>query len=393
MRQPLRLLLPLCLLLCACERKVQESPRQTSGGSSGAQGASGSGPILLGSVGSLTGPEATFGVTVRDGIALAVEEANAQGGVKGRPLAVRFYDSQGKPEESSAAVTRLISQDHVSVILGEVSSSNSLVIADAAQAAHVPMVTPAATHPDVTKKGDYIFRVCFIDPFQGEVMAKFARENLKLSRVAILQDDKNAYSLGLARVFDEAFRRLGGEVVARASYQKGDTDFRAPLTQLRKARPEALYVPGFYSEVGVIARQARELGFTEPLLGGDGWESDHLLELAGNALEGSYYSAHYALDNPAPALQRFVAAYRKRYGVVPEAGAALGYDAARVAIAALSRAPSLDGPAVRDALASTRNFVGAAGTLSLDANRNAVKPAVILEVEGTRRRFVTTVAP
>jgi branched-chain amino acid transport system substrate-binding protein len=344
-------------------------------------------------VGSLTGPEATFGVTVRDGIALAVEEANARGGVKGRPLAVRFYDSQGKPEEAASAVTRLISQERVSVILGEVSSSNSLVIADAAQAAQVPMVTPAATHPDVTKKGDYIFRVCFIDPFQGKVMAKFARETLKLSRVGLLQDAKNAYSLGLAGVFVEEFERLGGKVVARESYAKGDTDFRAPLTQLRRARPEALYVPGFYSEVGIIARQARELGFTEPLLGGDGWESDHLLELAGSSLEGSYYSAHYALDNPAPALQRFVAAYRQRYGRAPEAGAALGYDAARVAIAALGRARSLSGPDVRDALAQTKDFVGAAGTLSLDAQRNAVKPAVILRIEDGRRRFVTTVAP
>ena len=382
----------LCLLLAAgCERKGPEgapAAAPVSGDAASAQG-----PILLGSVGSLTGAEATFGVTVRDGVALAVEEANARGGVKGRPLAVRFYDSQGKPEEAASAVTRLISQDRVSVIIGEVSSSNSLVIADAAQAAHVPMVTPAATHPDVTKKGDYVFRVCFIDPFQGRVMAKFAREHLKLSRVAVLQDDKNAYSLGLARVFVEEFGRLGGEVVARASYAKGDTDFRAPLTQLRRAKPEALYVPGFYSEVGVIARQARELGFTEPLLGGDGWESDQLLELAGSALEGSYYSAHYALDNPAPALQRFVAAYRTRYGKPPEAGAALGYDAARVAIAALARAPSLEGPAVRDALARTRDFVGAAGTLSLDAERNAVKPAVILRVEGGRRRFVTTVAP
>ncbi len=383
-------LLPLWLLLAGCERKQEaaarpEQAREAAG--------SASGPLLLGSVGSLTGPEATFGVTVRDGIALAVEEANAQGGVKGRPLAVRFYDSQGKPEEAASAVTRLISQDKVAVILGEVSSPNSLVIADSAQAAQVPMVTPAATHPDVTKKGDYIFRVCFIDPFQGKVMAKFARETLKLSHVGLLQDVKNAYSLGLARVFVEEFERLGGKVVARESYSKGDTDFRAPLTQLRRAKPEALYVPGFYSDVGVIARQARELGFTGPLLGGDGWESDHLLELAGAALDGSYYSAHYALDNPAPALQRFVRAFQKRYGRAPEVGAALGYDAARVAIAALGRARSSSGPDVRDALAQTRDFAGAAGTLSLDAERNAVKPAVILRIENNRRRFVTTVAP
>jgi len=382
-------LLPLWLLLGACERRAEPAAQPQQPAAPQAQ----QGPILLGSVGSLTGPEATFGVTVRDGIALAVEEANARGGVKGRPLAVRFYDSQGKPEEAASAVTRLISQERVSVILGEVSSSNSLVIADAAQAARVPMVTPAATHPDVTKKGDYIFRVCFIDPFQGKVMAKFARETLKLGRVALLQDQKNAYSLGLAGVFVQEFERLGGEVVARESYAKGDTDFRAPLTQLRRARPEALYVPGFYGEVGIIARQARELGFTVPLLGGDGWESDHLLELAGNSLDGSYYSAHYALDNPAPALQRFVAAYRKRYGRVPEAGAALGYDAAKVAIAALQRSRSLAGPDVRDALASTRDFEGAAGTLSLDAQRNAVKPAVILRIGDGRRSFVTTVLP
>jgi branched-chain amino acid transport system substrate-binding protein len=364
----------------ACERKA--SPSQEKG------------PIVIGSIGSLTGPEATFGTQVRDGIQLAVEEVNAAGGVKGRRVELLAYDTQGKLEESVSAAQRMLSKDRVTAILGDVSSTPSLAIAELAQAAQTPMVTPSSTHPDITRKGDYIFRVCFIDPFQGLVMARFVRGHLKLERISLLQDVKSAYSLGLSEAFTKAFIRLGGTIVSVETYSKGDTDFRSPLLKVKKDKPQALYLPGFYSEVGLIARQAREVGLTIPLLGGDGWDSEHLFELAGDAaLEGSYQTTHYSPDHPTPELQRAAPLYRARYGREFDAAAVLGYDAARVVLAAIQRAESLTGPAIRDAIAKTKDFPGISGNLTLDAERNPVKPAVIVQIRGGKRQFVTAVTP
>jgi branched-chain amino acid transport system substrate-binding protein len=394
------LLAAFALFAAACEKKTQPAPsgEGTQGGQAAQPATTGGAPggsdtILLGEVGSLTGAQATFGVSTRNGIELALKEANAAGGVKGKKLAVRVYDDQGKPEEAAQAVTRLITQDKVVLILGEVASSNSLAMAEKAQTAGVPMITPSSTNPKVTEKGDYIFRVCFIDPFQGAVMARFARENLKADQVAILQDNKSAYSIGLTEVFQRTFAQLGGKVTATESYSQGDTDFRAQLTAIKKAKPQAIYVPGYYSDVGVIARQARELGLTVPLMGGDGWDSEKLFELAGNALVGSYFSNHYSPDNPDPKTQKFIADYKAAYGGVPDALAALGYDAAKVAIAAIEKAKDLSGPAIREAIAQTKDFPGVAGTVSLDKNRNAVKSAVILKVGDGKTEFVTTINP
>ncbi|MFY0525592.1 ABC transporter substrate-binding protein [Archangium gephyra] len=390
------LLAALTVLLAACEKKVPPAPSSQpptpAAASTGATPAN-SDTILLGQVGSLTGSEATFGVSARNGIALAIAEANAAGGVKGKKLEVRVYDSQGKPEEAAQAATRLITQDKVAVILGEAASTNSMAMADKAQAAGVPMITPSSTNPAVTKKGDYIFRVCFIDPFQGYVMAKFARDHLKLNRVAVLQDNKSAYSVGLTDVFSRKFSEMGGNLVATESYSKGDTDFRAQLTALKQRKPEALFVPGYYTDVGIIARQARELGLMVPLLGGDGWESDKLFELGGTAIEGSYYSNHYSVDNPDPKVQEFITKYKEAHGAVPDSVAALAYDAAWLAIDAMKRAPDLSGKAIRDAIAATKDFPGVAGTINLDRNRDAVKQAVILEVQDGKTKFVTTVKP
>jgi branched-chain amino acid transport system substrate-binding protein len=399
MRRPVvpLLLAALTVLAAACEKKAQPAPAPTPATTPAAATTGGtpgdSDTLLLGQVGSLTGSEATFGISGRNGIALAIEEANAQGGVKGKKLAVRVYDSQGKPEEAAQAATRLISQDKVLVLLGEAASSNSLAMADKAQAAGVPMITPSSTNPAVTKKGNYIFRVCFIDPFQGYVMAKFARDHLKLNRVAVLQDNKSAYSVGLTDVFSRKFSEMGGAIASSESYSKGDTDFRAQLTALKKVKPDGLFVPGYYTDVGIIARQARELGLTVPLLGGDGWESDKLFELGGEAIEGSYYSNHYSVDNPDARVQGFIAKYKAAYGGVPDSVAALAYDAAWLAIDAMKRAPDLKGSSIRDAIASTKNFPGVAGTINLDQNRDAVKQAVILKVEGGKTKFVTTIEP
>jgi branched-chain amino acid transport system substrate-binding protein len=405
------LLATLALMVAGCEKKTQPaSPETDPSQQTTAQGQGGTAPttpptadtpptpaagdtLLLGVATSLTGGQATFGVSTRNGIQMAIKQANDAGGVKGKKLEVRVYDNQGKPEEAAQAVTRLINQDKVTIILGDVASSNSLAMAEKAQAAGVPMITPSSTNPAVTEKGDFIFRVCFIDPFQGFVMAKFARENLKLSKVAVLQDNKSAYSIGLTDVFTRKFTEMGGKVTGVESYSQGDTDYRAQLTSIKRTQPEAIYVPGYYSEVGVIARQARELGLKVPLLGGDGWDSEKLYELGGSAIQGSYFSNHYSPDNPDPRIQKFVSDYKAANGGVPDALAALAYDAANVAVDALKRAPDTSGKAIRDALAETKGFPGIAGAITLDEKRNAVKPAVVLKVGDGKSEYVTTVNP
>ncbi len=386
--------LALLLALAACEKK---KPAEGAAAPAAPAVQAAGGQVLLGHVGSMTGNEATFGDSTDKGIRLAVDEQNAKGGVKGRQLAVKTYDDQGKQEEASLVTTRLVTDDKVSVILGEVASKRSLAMASIADKHMVPMVTPSSTNPKVTKDGDkvrpYVFRVCFIDPFQGTVMAKFARETLKLQKVAVLRDVGNDYSVGLADYFLVKFKELGGEIVDDQSYKAGDSDFKAQLTAIKRKKPEAIYVPGYYTEVALIARQTRELGLSVPLMGGDGWDSAKLYEIARGALEGSYFSNHYSPDDPSLRIVEFVKKYQARHGAVPDSLAAQGYDAARVAIEAMERAPDLSGPAIRDALAATKGFAGVTGIITIDADHNAVKPAVVLKVEGNAGKFVATVQP
>jgi len=353
--------------------------------------------VLVGHVGSMTGSEATFGQSTDNGIRLAAEQWNAKGGVKGKPIDVKTYDSQGKPEEAAVAATRLLVNDKVNVLLGEVASSRSLAMAPAADDRQVPMITPSSTNPRVTKEGGkvrpFVFRVCFIDPFQGTVMAKFARDNLKVTKVAILRDVGNDYSVGLADFFQDKFRYLGGEIVTDQSYKAGDQDFKAQLTAIKNKSPEAIYVPGYYTDVALIARQARELGMKQPLLGGDGWDSQKLYEIGGKAIEGSYYSNHYSPDDPNPRIQEFVQAYQKRFGGIPDGLAAQGYDAAMVAFDAMVRATAPGGVPLRDAIAATKGYPGVTGIITIDENHDAQKPAVVLEVKGGKSVFVTSVSP
>lgn len=373
--------------------------------------------IHIGVYGSKTGATATFGKSTENGAMMAIEEANAAGGIGGRVIKVTSEDDQGKPEEAATAVNKLVSQDRVVAVIGEVASSNSLAGAPICQKAAVPMISPSSTNEKVTEIGDYIFRVCFIDPFQGAVMAKFASASLHLKKVAILSDVRSDYSMGLSDVFKATFESLGGTISAKESYQAGDQDFRAPLTAIKATEPEAVYVPGYYTDVGLIARQARELGITVPLLGGDGWDSPKLTEIGGKALEGCFISNHYAADDQNPVVQGFIATYKAKYGEIPDALAALGYDAARLlfhamrelqstspeAFAGLASDVGLDAKsrekraaaekALRDQLAQTREFPGVTGSISLDENRNAVKPAVILTIKDGKLAFVERVAP
>jgi len=400
MRSVLAAVLTGCVLaLIGCEKKASAPPPPPSPSPGGATAAAGDTPwvsgdtILIGEIGSLTGSEATFGISTRNAIELALKEVNAAGGVKGKKIDIRVYDDQSKPEEAANAATRLINQDQVLLILGEVASTNSIAMANKAQPARVPMISNASTNPKVTEIGDYIFRVCFIDPFQGYVMARFAHDNLKFTRVAVLRDLGSDYSQGLADVFERKFTEMGGKIVAQETYTKGSTDFRSQLTAIKRSQPDGIYIPGYYTDIGVIARQARELGINAKLMGGDGWDSSKLFELGGAAVEGSYFSNHYSADDPNPRIQKFIADYKAAYGSVPDALAALGYDAAMVAVDAIKRAPNFDRASVRNAIAQTKNFPGVTGMINLDDKRNATKPAVVLEVGKGKTKYVATIAP
>lgn len=349
--------------------------------------------IPVGEYSSLTGTTATFGQSTDNAVKMAFDEINGAGGILGKKLRLFVEDDQSKPEEAATAATKLVNQNHVVALIGEVASSRSLAAAPIAQAAQIPMVSPSSTNPRVTQVGDYIFRVCLIDPFQGAVMAKFAHDTLKLKKVAILVDVRNDYSVGLQTFFRQRFREMGGEVVAEQSYSEGDSDFHAQLTQIKAANPEGIYVPGYYTEVGTIARQARELGLTIPLMGGDGWDSPKLWEIGGEALNGCYFSNHYSTDDPSPVVQKFVSEYKRRYNRLPDALAALGYDAAKILADAITRAGSTEGSKVRDALAATKDFQGVTGTITINKDRNAVKPAVILKVENGKFTLVETIKP
>ncbi len=349
--------------------------------------------IRIGEYGSLTGAQATFGISTRDGIQLAVDEINAAVGINGKTLKVITVDDQGKPEQAAVAVTKLITQDQVQVVLGEVASSLSLAAAPLCQERKVPMITPSSTNPKVTQVGDYIFRVCFIDPFQGQVMADFAMQHLNAKTAAILRDQKSDYSMGLADFFIKRFKEKGGSIVIDQSYVAGDVDFKSQLTTLREKKPDVIFVPGYYTEVGLIAQQARELGIKVPLLGGDGWESSKLFEIGGKALNECYFSTHYSSESTDPMVAEYVKKYQAKYGSVPDGLATLGYDAAGVLAEALKRAKSLGGADIRDALAQTKAYAGVTGSISMDANRDAVKSAVVLKVENGKASYVTTVNP
>ena len=352
------------------------------------------GPLRVGLVGALTGREAQLGRVLRDGALLAVEQANADGGVQGRRLELVSYDSQGRAEEAASDTVRLVTVDRVAFIVGGDTSGSTLAMAPVATRAEVPLVAPAATNPRVTREGGrYVFRVCFVDSFQGGALAAFARSR-GMTRVAMLVDVGSDYSVGLADSFRRRFESLGGQVASTETYGRGDSDFRAQLTRIRGLRPEALFVPGYYGDAAAVARQARQLGLDLPLLGGDGWDSvAELVNLGGDSVEGSEFTTHFTADNPAGSVQRFLRDFQARFGRPPESGAALAYDAARVGIDALRRTGGKGGPALRDALAATSGFPGVTGRITLGPERDAVKPAVVLRIQGGRAAFVTELPP
>ena len=337
--------------------------------------------VRIGVFMSTTGSTANFGISSVNGIKLAADEINAAGGINGKPVELLIQDDRSDASEAATIVTKFVTQDNVHAVLGEVASSRSIAAAPIAQNAQIPMLTPSSTNPEVTKKGDFIFRSCFIDPYQGAAIAQFAAKTLGAKNAAIMVDRKNDYSTGLEKVINETFAKFGGKIVATQSYQEGDQDFNAQLTSLKGANPEVIFVPGYYNDVGLIAKQARDKGITVPLIGGDGWDSEQLYKIGGTALNGSYFTNHYSPFDTDPRVVKFVNDYKAKYGGTPDALAATAYDAANIMFDAIKRSKSLSGPDIRDALKATNAFPGVTGTVTFNAQRDAVKPIVMIEIK------------
>ncbi|MGE5652883.1 MAG: ABC transporter substrate-binding protein [Bacillota bacterium] len=347
--------------------------------------------IVVGAIAPITGDVATFGQSTKQALNLAVQQVNAAGGISGKKVVLKLEDDKNDPVEAANAALKLINQDKVNAIIGSVSSKVTLAAAPLAQKNKIPMISSTSTNEKVTQVGDMIYRACFIDPFQGQVMAKFAKENLKSTTAAVLYDIGNDYSKGLAESFKESFTKGGGQIVAFETYAKGDQDFNAQLTKIKATNPGSLFLPDYYNTVGLIAKQAKAQGITAALLGGDGWDSDDLVKIGGTSVEGTYFSNHYSPDNNSPETKAFIAAYKQAYNAVPDALAALAYDAATVLFDAIKRADSLDGDKIAAAMSQTKDLKTVSGKVNFDTNRNPIKSAVVLSIKDGKQVFVTEV--
>jgi branched-chain amino acid transport system substrate-binding protein len=354
---------------------------------------SGGDTIKIGEFASLTGKEATFGQMSHHGTEMAVEEVNAAGGVLGKKIQLIYEDDQSKAGEPATVVKKLISRDGVKAVLGEVASSRSMEAAPICQQNKIPMISPSTTNVKLTEMGDHIFRVCFTDEFQGKLLANFAKRTLKAMKVAIMTDVKSDYSVGLSSYFKSPFTANGGTIVAEQTYNGGDKDFKGQLTAIKATNPDAIIVTGYYTDVGLIVKQAKQLGIAVPLFGGDGWESSKLIEIGGVDVEGTYFSTHFSPEEKSSAAENFVKKFQAKYLEVPDAMAALGYDSAMVLLEAIKRAGTTEGPKLRDAIAATKDYQGITGKITLDEKRNAPKPAVILTVKDGKFKYLETVTP
>jgi len=363
----------------------------------GSQAADG---IKIGLLNEMTGGNATFGQSSANGAKMAIKEANAKGGVLGKQIQAVVADNKSEPSESANAMTKLITQDKVAAVTGVFASSNAIAASSVAEASKVPFLAVGATNPKVTvdeksgKVKDYSFRICFIDPFQGTVGANFVLNTLKLSKAVILVDNSSDYSKGLSSFFKAAFTKGSGSILAEEAYLQKDQDFKTVLTKVKALNPEVIYVPGYYEEVGKIVKQARELGITVPVVGGDGWDSPKLVEVGtAAALNNTYFTNHYSAEDTSAASKAFVEAYKKEYGQAPDAMAVLAYDAANVLIDAIKRANSLEAGKIREALAATKGFPAVTGATTLNASHDAVKSAVIIEMKDGKQVYKATVKP
>ena len=363
-------------------------------------GSKASDEIKIGVVSEMTGSNATYGTSVVNGMKLALKEVNDKGGVNGKKVSIVVADSKSEPAEAANAMSKLVNQDKTPVVMGIFTSSSAIAAANVSESAKVPFLAIGATNPKVTlddktgKVKPSTFRVCFIDPFQGTVGANFVLNELKLKKAVIFVDNSSDYSKGLASFFKQAYTSKGGEIVGEEAYLQKDTDFKAVLTKIKTMNPEILYVPGYYEEVGKIIKQARELGMNLPIVGGDGWDSPKLSEIAGaGPLNNTFFTNHYSPDDTSEASKAFVDAYVKAYNQKPDAPAVLGYDGARLMIDAISRAGGTEGAKVSKALAETKNYKAVTGDTSLNETHDAVKSAVIIEFKDGKQAYRATVKP
>ncbi|MGZ4032498.1 MAG: ABC transporter substrate-binding protein [Tumebacillaceae bacterium] len=356
--------------------------------------------IKVGANFEMTGSVASFGNSQLQGIELAAKEINAAGGVLGKQLEIDKQDNASKADESTRIATKLITQDKVDVLMGATTSTNTLAAVQVADDKKIPMLSASATNPNVTfdsKKNQvnpYVFRACFIDPFQGKVMADFSAKNLHAKTAVIYKDVASDYSKGLAEYFQKTFEAEGGKVLTVESFQTNDTDFKAVLTRIKDKNPDVIYVPGYYQEVGKIVKQARDLGINKPMEGGDGWDAPQIVDIAGKAaLNNTFISNHYSPQDPDPKVKKFVDAYKAAYGIEPDSMAVLGYDGMYLLADAIKRAGSVDHEKVKDALAATTDFEGVTGKLKFDDHHDPVKSAVVLEYKDGVQTFNSKVNP
>lgn len=356
--------------------------------------------IKLGANLEMTGGNATFGQSASNGAKLAIKEVNAKGGVLGKQLTLTVADNKSEAAEAGNAMQKLITQDKVVAVIAPIASSSVIAGAQVNQDNKVLAISPTASNPKVTvdpatgKVRDFLFRAAFIDPFQGSVMANFATTTLKAKTAALYIDNSSDYAKGLGQFFKETFIKAGGKIVSEEAYLQKDTDFKATLTKIKAQNPDVVFAPGYYQEVGMLIKQGRELGITVPFLGGDGWDSAKLPEIAGaQALNNTFFSNHYSPDDNSPAVKGFVDAYKKEYNQTPDAFAALSYDATMMVIEAIKRANSADPVKIKDELAKTKDYAAVSGKISLNATHDAVKSAVIIEMKDGKQTFKEKVNP
>ncbi len=347
--------------------------------------------IPVGAILPLSGSQSGFGEATVEGIHLAVARINAEGGIEGRPVHLLIRDTNSKPEEAAALVRRLVEENHVAAVIGDVTSEASLAAAPVAAELGVPMISPGATHPDVTIAGSGIFRVCFVDPFQCRVMSKFA-SSIGVTRAAILFDSADPYSTVLAGSFEEDFLARGGTISAKESVP-ANGPLAPVLEKIKAAQPEVIFLPLYYAQAAGIIKQARPLGLDQPFIGTDGWESPEFLKMGGKALDNTYFASHFSAGEPSERTQAFVAAFKEKFGHPPLALAALGYDAVNFLAQGIRRAGGTEAGALIQALSETAGFEGVTGNITLDEDRNPTKPAIVVRVDGGTFQYLETVSP
>jgi branched-chain amino acid transport system substrate-binding protein len=338
-------------------------------------------PIKIGAFLSVTGPTSAFGVSASNAIKLATEETNAAGGIDGKLIDLEIEDDHSNTQEVPGIVEHLIKEHKVHALIAEPVSTRAMMAAPIAQQNQTVMISSASVKPELTMQGDYIFRACFISSTEGEAIAKFASDRLKAKKVAIILDDKNDYAVVLAGFFADSFKKLGGAIVTQQKYEANATELGSQIEAIKTAAPDIIFAPGFYTTAPLVAREVKRSGIKATLIGSDGWDSPNLMDAGSEPFEGVYFANHFWAGSDDPLVKKFVADYRAKYGVQPDAGAATAYDAARMLFDAFKRAKSTDSSAVRDALAATKDFSGVTGKITLDANRNGQVPVYMLRIE------------